>query len=184
MNPKRINQLLWLVTAALAGACVAVGYVGVTAPLDRPLNDDTAVSVAIGEQPATDRAELPTLEELTSVGGLVLRRQLIEAPPVVAEPQPVAPVAPAPKLDLRLTGTVIESDRPYAILSDARGIARLVRVGDEIKEAKVLAITAESVTLTVQEQEVLLEVAPPNAPGSPGTPGSPGIRGSTRRQSR
>lgn len=160
MNPRRLNLILWSATALLFAACVVLGYLGVTGPMEPAQNlaATRTQNAATGRQ--NDGDNLPTLEALAGVGGLDLRQQLIKEA-VVEEPQPEAPVPPAPRLDLRLTGTVIESDRPYAILDDTRGIARLVRVGDEVKEARVLAITAGSITLRVQEQEVTLEVAAP-----------------------
>lgn len=164
MNPRQLNLLLWLVAAALAATCVAIVYLGVTAPLNLSTPNHVNV-ISRSDAPETTKEDsLPTLDELQVVSGLVLRQTLIEVKPVEA-PKPVIPAPPAPKLDLQLTGTVIESDRPYAILSDARGSARLVRVGDEVKDAVVQTITAESVTLLVNNQQVTLEVITPEQGG-------------------
>lgn len=161
MNPKRLNLTLWLVVVVLAASSLWIGYLGITLPLDIPRHDLNGVVVASKKSGSVPENDIPTIVEITKISGLILRQKLIDDAPVAIEPTPAVPsVKPAPKLDLRLAGTVIESDRPYAIMADGRGVTRLLRVGEEMEDAKVLSISSESVTLMAQGQEITLEVLP------------------------
>jgi hypothetical protein len=57
---------------------------------------------------------------------------------------------------VRLIGTVIEAEGSYAIFADAAGATRLIRVGEKIDSAELVAVEEGAVTVLVGGQEMTL----------------------------
>ena len=62
------------------------------------------------------------------------------------------------KLDIILTGIIWDDEDPIAIVTDSRSDSHLVRIGEEIGKAKILAIHPGSITIEVngEKRELML----------------------------
>ena len=74
--------------------------------------------------------------------------------------QPRNKTKPPPSLNVRLVGTTVFGEKSSVILEDRdKGTQGLYRLGDTIKGFTITDILKDSVTLTKQDQEVVLTLA-------------------------
>ena len=162
------RRLLWLLADGLLAACLAILALGLTRPLARAdfaAQDDTMAdgpSAHQSESPAElteGTSELnaePDLESLLRLAARNYRQRLFDPPP-----QPVQAKPPPPLPPFRLVGTVLNPDRPLAMIADERGRISLKTIGDKVGEpdniAVITAIEAELVRLLHNDREVTVK---------------------------
>lgn len=152
MSPRRLRQLLILLTMALLAAS---GYAGwrllqsVTPPAPPPADS----RVAGGDQGASRDTALPSLAAFEPLTQLQLNRRLYDPPP----PAPPPP-APPPPLTVTLAGTIVEPGRNRAMFITRGGEYELKAIGETADGAEILAIDESSVRLRHHGEEVTLEV--------------------------
>jgi len=141
MDLYRIKALLWRLSAALGMATAAAAAAMALWPMDTSgagrasgAATTTAPADAVGEG---DRP----LDHYAVVWERPLRGPLYDPKPVVVVKAP----PPEPKFQYKLTGTVLEEGFSFATFADPRGKMTLCRVGQQIGEAELKSISADSV---------------------------------------
>lgn len=145
--------------SAIAGV-LAVGTVAAIGWSVRPLDptnpradsgSDTPIQVA----PASDTESAPFDAALASQS---LRGPLYDPPPPPVapikqpRPKPTPPPAGPPKLDLKLVGTIIQTNQSVAILSDSSGQFDVKGIGESLE------LTPQGVTLQeIEPEQVTLQ---------------------------
>jgi len=113
---------------------------------------------------------LPPASQLRELAQTRLRRPLVDPPPkkkpTVSRPsRPRPSIRPLPRLQWRLIGTVLESDRSAAILIDGRGRVRVVRLGQALPEtagaSKIEQVEADRVVVSHRGRQVELTMPKP-----------------------
>ncbi|MEM1208367.1 MAG: hypothetical protein AAGI54_03785 [Planctomycetota bacterium] len=82
------------------------------------------------------------------------QRPLFDPPP-----KPVIPPPPPPPPRLKLVGTIVGQGDPQAILTTHDGRMIFGRIDQVVENARIAAITLDSVELVVQDQTHVLRVA-------------------------
>src|SRR4051794_28745642 len=101
MNPRPINQLLRLATAAMVVISVTLLLAGVMRPMEKEAPTQTASRGSSARDAKADASAIPSLNEFEPIWNLPLRKSLGGAPaPIVQTP------APASDAPLTLVGTV------------------------------------------------------------------------------
>ncbi len=124
-----------------------------------------------GREPSVPTAarltQSPALQEFADLASVRLRRPLVDPPPPIKKPvrKPAPPVRrspKAPRLDIRLVGTVLEQGKSTAILVDSQGQIRVGREGESWKVGsatiRVDTVTREAAVISKDEQTVRLEL--------------------------
>ena len=166
MNVRRTRSLLWLAAVFLLIGSAFVAWRGLTLPLE------AAPSASPSQVPATEGLSLagdgaPPLKAFEPIWALDLRRPLYD--PVKPAPQPPAPPPPPPPLNVRLVGTMVEPAREpggkpsaQALISAGRSSMEIKQVGDKVgdagREATIVAIDANSVTVLYHGKEQVLRI--------------------------
>ena len=135
------RRLLWLMTAGLMLACGPILYFGLRSPLD--LQTTTLISDPVQHndpaitEPSTSSgaSELPSLESLLTLAARDYRQRLFDPPPPPAVETPQLPLP-----EFSLVGTVLNPQRPVAMIADARGVITLKTIGDRIGDEENYAV--------------------------------------------
>jgi type II secretory pathway component PulC len=141
--------------------------------------DGAAERSADSRDPHTDTADF----------SLSMQKSLYDQPkpkPQPPRPQPVVARQPKPpkvkqaRLDWTLEGTIIDSDRSVAILTDASGKTDIRRKGEEVDLSPpgvlVRKIESDAVTLEISGRNSTLRLQQSFATGTSGNPDRPGRR--------
>jgi hypothetical protein len=145
MTLRTKRRLLWTCSGTLA----AIGLLSVAALVAVPVKDpdaETAIAVPAEAPPAARKTPLAVYE---AAG----KRNLL--PPLF---DTAGPGQSAPKLAIKLVGTVIEKDSSFALLKAKDGQVRWAPVGETVDGAEVVEIKADSVTVRFSDQTFTLKV--------------------------
>ncbi|MFA6135163.1 MAG: hypothetical protein WC869_14210 [Phycisphaerae bacterium] len=149
------ERLLQIASLSLAGGTVLVAVLSLAWPLAGTGPLQTRAAGKTG--PATQRASSPLpFTSYDAICRVDLTKPLFDPPPPKA---PAVPDVPPPKLNMRLTGTANEPGYVCAFFITPQGAIKVVRVGETIEGAEVIAITAGSVRLRQGGQEVTMTLA-------------------------
>jgi general secretion pathway protein C len=145
-----VKRYLWLIHLALIAAGVYIGSdlfwaivgsriePGSRLPIDAP---------AAAAEPTEKRAlaQYAVIQERNLFGA----RERLTPPPSGPRPLPAPPPPPKPAANLKLVGTVVgPPERTYAVIEDLSTKRQdLYRLGDVVKEAKVVEVTRNRVVL-------------------------------------
>jgi type II secretion system protein C len=164
-----LKRYLWLVHLLLIAAGVYIGSDLFWAIVGARLDTGNRVSIA-SPSTATETPERGAFQHYTAIQerNLFGGRGRTAAPP---PPRPAAPAPPAkPAANLKLVGTVVGApERTYAVIEDL-GTKRqdLYRLGDLVREAKVVEVTRNRVVLDHRgRQEELLSFEKSDTAGVP-----------------
>ena len=102
-----------------------------------------------------------TLDQKERVRQLALLQRPTE-PEAAPEPEMLVPVVAPP---LRVQGLMLTKGKPQAIVN-----RKVLSVGDVIEEAKILAITLDSITVLYHEKEFTLTIQNPVSGTTPSNP--------------
>jgi hypothetical protein len=149
MTHKGRKRVLLLLNTALASALAAAIALAVLPP--RLEGRAAGEGGATEPQAARPPAAAPPLEQYLSVCGRDLRKPLFDEPG-----PPLPPAEPKPKPRLRLTGTAVEPGFTYAVFSTGSGQTKLVRIGQSVDGAEVVAIEVDSATVRFDGQLIRL----------------------------
>ena len=165
MQVARVRSILWL-TGALGLAGAAAAWLGAAfLPVEGPA---AAPPSPVRAKEASDAGpSLPPLESFEAAWQLPLRRPLVNPPPVLATTQPEKPA----DLMIRLTGTIVDDDRPRGVFMVGLAGYELRGVGEKAGGAEVLRIDETSATLSYGGRTFTLR-CDKNSP-APGVPVGP-----------
>ena len=163
MTLRMQRRLLWLLADGLFAASLAILAFGLTRPLATAEISDAiepaprVPSARSSEAPATPPKSEPDREAMLHLASRDYRQMLFdppEAPPPEAQPPPPLPA-------FRLVGTVLNPDRPLAMIADERGRITLKTIGDRIGEANnvtvITAIEADLIRLRHNDREATVK---------------------------
>jgi general secretion pathway protein C len=154
--PPSRRALLELLLTGLLALLAAIGATGTT----RLLLDD-APAIRPDDAPVVPPATPEPLEAFRTIA----TRDVFNGG---------APIRSGPRLALRLWGIGMNGDQAYAVIEDtATGQQALHRVGDEVGDARITAITWDRVTLRRPDGEQTLELVtePATAADAPAATG-------------
>lgn len=162
MRIASMRKLLWLLgTSLLLGSGCTVVW-AICWPYDIP-----ATTTSVRPQTATVRntvqqeATQPTFADFEPYLDRQLRRPLVDPPPATTTPA-ASPTRPAPQLQIRLVGTILEAGRSMAMLTTPAGSIEVRGIGETVGEppadAEVLDIGLNKAVLRYRGQSVTLEL--------------------------
>ena len=173
-----LRQTRWL----LRGLIVLLWTAAAAAIVGSLVRDESArepLVVATAEPATLVDGSTPEVADLSAVWSRPLRGPLVDPPPPKPRPKPVAPVVvapkpppapkpkppppPPPKPDVTLVGTIIEADRPLAILSDATGRIDMKGPGQEFAleppGVRLKSVDDASAVVTYRDHDTRLKLA-------------------------
>lgn len=150
LSTKGQRTLLWLTGGVLTVVAVAALFSAfwTATEMTRPTKTQTMVLASA----KNETNPTPTLEAFEPYWSLPLQQPLYDPPKVeikIEKPKP-------PPFKARLTGTVLESDQPMALLITSDGQIVIRRVGQVVEEATIEAIEQNRVLLRYYEQSIEL----------------------------
>lgn len=153
-----LKSRLWILGGVLWLCAMGAVAWGVLSPYSAGIfqSNATATSPKPTELSSNEN-QLPSLDQFASVWSVQLQRPLYDPPPKPV----VVPPKPKPKpLNVKLLGTMLESDRPSAMFSVPSGSITIREVGQTFESpggiVKVLEVGAKRVVLEyVGEKRVL-----------------------------
>jgi general secretion pathway protein C len=144
-----LKRYLWLIHLALIAAGVYIGsdlfwaIVGARLETGRQITSTSPATAAAVTEPRAFQ-QYAVIQERNLFGA----RGRAAAPPPPKAPPPAAP-APKPAANLKLVGTVVGSgDHTYAVIEDLSAKRQdLYRLGDMVRDARVIEVTRNRVVL-------------------------------------
>ena len=152
MTVRSQRHYLWLITGILCFASFSLLAANLLKPVSlAEISFETVESNSSSGAPESASTyvviPLPPLKSFTELASRNFRQRLFDPPP----PAPPPKKEPPPLPSFRLVGTVLNSSRPLAMISDARNHVTLKTLGDHIgpdqNQAVILTIEANSITL-------------------------------------
>lgn len=174
MNVRQRKRLIWVLAAGLVACSTGLLAWGVAVPVRVvPTAPAVAVSALADSDTQTDSARArrsapsrPSLDALQQLAGSNLREPLYDPPPPSAKPtNKREPPEPAPRLTLRLVGTIQEAGHSMAMFQKSDGTIKLCAEGDHVKDGKnAVKVTRVAFrTVTVEHGGRSHELALPRA---------------------
>lgn len=152
MRVRDQKRLLWMLNLALGlGVALSAYALGV-----RPLSvrEPLPAQGTLAPHQTSRQKPLQPLTAYAVISSRNLRKPLFDLEPAVE-------AASKPKLNLTLTGTVIDPGLICALLRDGSGQTKLVSVGESIGGAQLMAVTEDSATLQYGGELVTLKLQKP-----------------------
>ena len=160
MRVRSLRRQLWVAGTALWSIAASLIVWGLFGSSERFVDElaevaprDRLVSASSATSPSP-----PGLERFAQVWSRPMQKPLYDPPP---KPEPPSPPPPPPKpLNIRLLGTMLESDRPAAMFTSSRGGIFIREVGQTVSndpgEATVVRIEANKVVVEFDGGERVL----------------------------
>jgi|GEM_PF-5275876 len=153
LPPRTIRQILWLTSAVCLLGAIAILFWPNKHAAEDLSSTNSQNETAHNSDPTSKSNTHATSTSINAKQWVSqLQRPLFDPPP----PPKVAP-PPPPPLRIQLVGTVISGDRYTAMIQTPRDGTKLMRVGEVVQDAEILAIEADRITVQYHGQQRVLE---------------------------